>query len=79
MSCFNPFPQSCFTALFSGLLYQVNLACSGKVTIKGKIAYNHSHFPCNTGILFYMGGLMFQLEHSTHADFHFLSCDFQEF
>lgn len=59
MSYFNPFPQSCFTALFSGLLYQVNLACSGKVTTKGKVAFSHSHFPHNTGILFYVGGLMF--------------------
>lgn len=79
MSHFNPFPQSCFTTLSSGLLYQVNLACSGKVTTKRKKALNHSHLPCNTGILFYMEGLMFQSEHSTHADFHFLSCDFQEF
>lgn len=79
MSRFNPFPHSCFTALFSVLLYQVNLACSGKVTTKGKKAFNHSHLPCDAEILFHMEGLMLQLQHSTHADFHFLSRDFQEF
>lgn len=76
MSHFNPFPQSCLQLCF--LVYCIKLIWLVQGT-KGKVAFNHSHFPHNTGILFYVGGLMFQLEHSTHADCHFLSCDFQEF